>query len=270
MVELDPSQIVVASKSTGGFDVAEEAYDAGQRIGIHPHARPHLVLVIEGSAREQGETGSRTIDSSSLTLFPETFSHEVAFEQRTRLLNIELREERLDTLEAIRDSVEGPWSVDSARSGALAREIRRELRSRSPVSDVALEGLVLQLIADGTRVAAGPGEEIPRIVVDAMSFIEERYCEKIGLRVVAGALGVSPGYLAASFRANRGSTVGQAIRSVRVERARRLMERESRSLGEIAIEVGFCDQPHFVRAFRSETGMTPSAYRQRVAEKNDL
>jgi len=33
------------------------------------------------------------------------------------------------------------------------------------------------------------------------------------------------------------------------------------SLADIALEAGFSDQPHFCRAFKEVTGMTPARYR---------
>jgi AraC-like DNA-binding protein len=40
------------------------------------------------------------------------------------------------------------------------------------------------------------------------------------------------------------------------------MLRAGTSLSEIAHDTGFSDQPHLCRAFRRETGVTPSEFRE--------
>ncbi len=55
----------------------------------------------------------------------------------------------------------------------------------------------------------------------------------------------------------------QYLRSVRTQAARRLLTATSRSLAEIAADVGYTDQSHLTKRFREVTGMTPAAYRRR-------
>jgi AraC family transcriptional regulator len=37
-----------------------------------------------------------------------------------------------------------------------------------------------------------------------------------------------------------------------------------RSLANVAVEAGFCDQSHFNRTFKRFTGMAPGQYRSRI------
>jgi AraC-like DNA-binding protein len=39
-----------------------------------------------------------------------------------------------------------------------------------------------------------------------------------------------------------------------------MMEQGARSLADVAVSVGFADQPHFTRAFRTEMGLTPGGF----------
>ncbi|MNU07967.1 HTH-type transcriptional activator RhaS [compost metagenome] len=50
--------------------------------------------------------------------------------------------------------------------------------------------------------------------------------------------------------------------NLRVEKARRLLEKTSMSIAEIAYECGFAHQEHLTRLFRRQTGTTPAAYRR--------
>ena len=52
---------------------------------------------------------------------------------------------------------------------------------------------------------------------------------------------------------------------LRLNRARELLETTDRTIANIALDTGFYDQSHFVKAFRNIYKITPTAYRQRHA-----
>jgi AraC family transcriptional regulator len=70
------------------------------------------------------------------------------------------------------------------------------------------------------------------------------------------------------FRAFR-ETFGQAplayIMKQRVLRAQELMLSSPRSITEIALHCGMCDQPHFTRVFRRIVGLSPGDWRRQFA-----
>jgi transcriptional regulator GlxA family with amidase domain len=66
-------------------------------------------------------------------------------------------------------------------------------------------------------------------------------------RLMQSVLGVSP---------------RQLLTRQRVEAAAALLRSTGNSLGDIALECGFCDQPTFCRQFKTLTGLSPGAYRR--------
>ncbi|MEQ8349265.1 MAG: AraC family transcriptional regulator [Sneathiellaceae bacterium] len=84
---------------------------------------------------------------------------------------------------------------------------------------------------------------------------------------VAQALRLSPRYLQKIF-AEHDERLAGVIRSRRIAEARRLLAGAipgRPSISQIAYAVGFDDVAHFSRAFRDETGTTPSAFRDSAA-----
>jgi AraC family transcriptional regulator len=71
---------------------------------------------------------------------------------------------------------------------------------------------------------------------------------------------VHPVYLATAFRQHYRTTVGDYIRTLRIDFACREMLRSDRPLAEIAMEAGFADQSHFSKAFKRIVGVPPSEY----------
>jgi AraC-like DNA-binding protein len=59
----------------------------------------------------------------------------------------------------------------------------------------------------------------------------------------------------------------QVLAEVRVERARNLLAETAMPITEVALALGYSDQAHFTRAFRRETGHSPSGYRQNWSER---
>jgi len=75
---------------------------------------------------------------------------------------------------------------------------------------------------------------------------------------------VSAGHLARAFRTAFGMSVGGYIRERRLQRAAALIRDSNSKLVDIAAAVGFCDQAHFSRAFKTRFGTTPAAFRNDV------
>ncbi|MFN2243397.1 MAG: helix-turn-helix transcriptional regulator, partial [Anaerolineae bacterium] len=66
----------------------------------------------------------------------------------------------------------------------------------------------------------------------------------------------------ACFRKELGVTPIAYLNRYRVHQAKQLLSDTSKSITEIALEVGFSDSGYFSRVFRREVGLSPEAYRQ--------
>jgi len=100
----------------------------------------------------------------------------------------------------------------------------------------------------------------PRALDRVKAHIEGHVGENLTLCELAGVACVSKFHFARMFRASTGQAPMAYVRSRRIERARRELERGSRALSGLAAELGFCDQSHFTRSFRRMTGFTPGRY----------
>ena len=135
------------------------------------------------------------------------------------------------------------------------------------VAPVAIEGLVLEMLAEASRLRRqdSPGE-CPQWLIQARELIHARFAEPLSLSDVAAGVGVHPVRLARAFRSQHRCSVGEFIRQVRVESACGAMLSHDLSLTEISLAAGFADQAHFTRTFKRITGQTPGQFRaaQRV------
>lgn len=58
-----------------------------------------------------------------------------------------------------------------------------------------------------------------------------------------------------------GISPGRYVNTIRLNAARRLLEKTDRLVSDIAVATGFFDQSHFTKIFKRERGVTPGQYR---------
>jgi AraC family transcriptional regulator len=79
---------------------------------------------------------------------------------------------------------------------------------------------------------------------------------------LASTLNTHPVHLARVFRKSQGCSPSEFRASARATRAAELLRRTSRSISDIAYELGFADHAHLSRDFRRIWGVSPIAYRR--------
>jgi AraC family transcriptional regulator len=166
-----------------------------------------------------------------------------------------MRERPLSLLDSARDFRGGLTSI-------LALRLYGEFRQADEFSPLAVEGLVLEIMAEASRSAAESSScSKPRWLEQAREILHDGCGEAPTLSHLAAAVGVHPIYLARSFRKHYRCTVGEYVRRLRIEAACREISVSRKPLSEIAAASGFCDQSHFSNAFKRYTGMTPAEFR---------
>lgn len=99
----------------------------------------------------------------------------------------------------------------------------------------------------------------PQYVMEALTYIEEHYAEKITADQLAQRLYIGRTSLMMSFKRETGVTFHRYLRSCRLKHAVHLLE-NGKSESEIAELCGFCDASNLVKIFKQEYGLTPKQY----------
>ena len=105
--------------------------------------------------------------------------------------------------------------------------------------------------------------DVSSAVVKAQEYIERHINEKIEIADIASSLKVSEGYLMRLFKKEQGSTLGDYIRSKKIEVAKVMLSSTENSIAEISSILSFNSQSHFGRIFLKETGQTPAKFREK-------
>jgi AraC-like DNA-binding protein len=106
-----------------------------------------------------------------------------------------------------------------------------------------------------------PGSKVA--INRAIAFVGEHYTEPLSLSHLATMTQMSRSHFCRVFRGVVGTSLRDYVRELRLARAQHLLSTSTRSLTDIALEVGFYDLPHFDKAFRRRFGISPTEFQRR-------
>lgn len=97
-------------------------------------------------------------------------------------------------------------------------------------------------------------------------FISENYLHTIKINELAKKYYISQSHLIALFNKRYGLSPQEYLISVRIKRAKKLLQDSSITVKEAAVSVGIENPLYFSRLFKKKTGLSPSDFRRRMAQ----
>ncbi|MDB6174136.1 MAG: putative AraC family transcriptional regulator [Chthoniobacteraceae bacterium] len=91
--------------------------------------------------------------------------------------------------------------------------------------------------------------------------VREHLEEEISVEALAQLVKLSPFHFSREFKQATGMTPLQFVTRERITRAQQFIRETSRSLIDIALEVGYTSPSHFAKVFRRVTGVRPTEFR---------
>lgn len=144
-------------------------------------------------------------------------------------------------------------------------------RSGRQRAETVARGLGLALFATLADLAQAETpdarQEAPRIFQIKWLVRDQLYNPELNVTFVAQRLNCSADYLSHLFHRETGETLIHYIHNQRMRGALEVIANPALTVSEIAWACGFADAGYFTRVFRKHTGMTPQAYRKRLAEE---
>lgn len=98
-------------------------------------------------------------------------------------------------------------------------------------------------------------------IAEIVKYIEQNYSSDLSLQEVAGKFFVSREYVSRKFKQEYGINFSDYIGSVRIEKAKLLLQNPNLKLSQISEMVGFHDVKYFSKVFKKQTGSSPKDYR---------
>jgi AraC-like DNA-binding protein len=98
-----------------------------------------------------------------------------------------------------------------------------------------------------------------------LEYINSNFSAPLTLADLAGRFGFSYHYLSTYFGANKPEGFSKYLNGLRVRKAEELLGDPQIPISEISGRVGYADHSYFTRVVKKQRGVTPSAYRARIA-----
>jgi AraC-like DNA-binding protein len=96
-----------------------------------------------------------------------------------------------------------------------------------------------------------------------VDYIRKNLHSRITVGDLVGVSGLSPRQLHRKFRQAFGLSVQDFLTNTRLQAATHALLHSDRTIADIALEYGYCDQSAFTHQFRKNTGSTPRQFRLR-------
>lgn len=240
-------------------------FPAGSVVPWHTHERTIVGVMLDGSF--QSSIAGRQLDCRVGAAWVEPRAERHAnFVGRSgaRVLAIQPDDERDDLFAPLLPWLADVHLIDTADLRVDARRLARELRSAEPFNSLAIDSLVVLMLADASRLTFRERHHgaPPGWLLRVRDLLHAQFTRPPRLEELSQVAGVSPSHLTHSFRRHFRVTPGEYVRQVRVNWAADQLVTTQRSLSEIALAAGYCDQSHFSREVRRTFGIAPAQYRR--------
>jgi AraC family transcriptional regulator len=261
---------ILSSQKVAELTVTENVYAPLVRLPEHSHQQSCFCLVLHGGYTEIYRRKTLTCQPFSIVFRPAGEVHSDHFgNARVRCFLIEFERNWLDRVSRYVAALDGPRAFRQHSIAWLAMRLRKEINQRDAVTPLIIEGLMLEMLAETSRIcvnsASSARRRNPAWLARAGEIIRGRLSERLTLSDLARDVGVHPVYLAYTFRLHNGCTVGEYVRRLRVELACRELTKDDARLAQVAQAAGFSDQSQFSRTFKRVVGLTPTEYRKTLS-----
>ncbi|MGH8144841.1 MAG: helix-turn-helix transcriptional regulator [Rhodanobacteraceae bacterium] len=254
-------------RSVGGFGITATDYVGGKHLPKHEHAAAYLCLVARGGYVQFANGSTSECTQGLLLVHPQGHCHANHFAvDGARCLNVHFDHSLADDTAISRLLADHRRlrMIDAIR---LQRRIQSELLATDAAAELALQAAVFELVAQACRQAEAGRRHQPEWLDRVHERLHDDPYAVPSLQELAILAGVHPAHLARCFQRAHGMSVGEYLRRLRVEHARKALAATRQPIASIAADAGFADQSHFGRVFRHVTGETPRTFRRRMQSR---
>jgi len=253
--------------------ILSEGVYAQYEFKPHYHLDYHIGLVFDGVQRQQFQGQSVLLGPGRISVMPPGEVHDgcgheqCAYRMRTFRIAPQLLADSVEALSG--KTVEPAFAGAMVEDSRIARQLvqlfdgvqQPDGLDALPVEEAWLalfEPLLTRLkVVTPEQVSGGLSiVHLQRV----REYCYDNLASKISLEQLAGLCELSRYQFLRRFERSMGLTPHNWLTQLRLEKACLLMRQPGYSLTQVALDVGFYDQSHFIRAFRKAYAVLPSQY----------
>jgi AraC family transcriptional regulator len=256
---------VVRRHQLSGLVMSELKHTQPRALPQHSHELGFFSFFLKGDYREW--YGRYTVQHQPLTLMwhPPALQHQDEVGRHgCHFFNVEIASSWLARLQDYQRVITSPFVLPQRDTSWLMRRLYQEFSVADAGSELAMEGLLLELLALIVRQSRQVESRKPLWLRRVETRLHDEFTVKLTMPELAAEAGVHPAHLAVVFRRFHHTTIGEYVQQLRIQAACTQLRQNQTSMADIALQLGFADQSHFSRIFHRLTGMTPKTWRSLV------
>lgn len=98
----------------------------------------------------------------------------------------------------------------------------------------------------------------------AVSYIQENFNKDLNMAVVSNFISMNYSLFSYIFKQYTGMNFVSYLKFIRISEAKRLLEKTDQKIIDISMQIGYENEKHFMKIFKSVCGISPSEYRKNV------
>ena len=247
----------------GGLILTEFRQAPALSVPRHAHESATVLCVYRGRVADTFEGCAHECKTSSVLIRPagEVHSHRYG-EEGAHCLAVQIRRPNVESLGRSSRILERVAHLRDPGLFELALRLRGELRIMDEASPLAIESLVLEMLARAMRLDRRTKLSVPpRWLNEARELIHDQFARRLHLSDIARTVGVHPAHLAETFRMHFDCTIGEYVRRLRLQYAIQELTRTDKPLKAVALAAGFYDHSHLANLLKRHYGLTPTEMR---------
>lgn len=177
-----------------------------------------------------------------------------------------MEEYYIDAFDSDKGATFGSAIVQDPALWRSLSELYSSLRHSQELSKMAEETAWIEILqrlfthVKASKQLADSGPLTPQMRKEIRDYCVAHMADKISLSTLAELCGLSRFQLLRRFKESTGLTPHNWLTQFRLEHACTMLRQSDSSIAQIATDVGFYDQSHFIRAFKGAYGVVPSQY----------
>lgn len=243
--------------TTDGILISDTRYPSGVSFPWHTHKNPYFAFVRDGLFTERTKKEESFCEKGMLLFHHSEDKHCNEVIESGGSLHVEIDTEKFDRYHVDLDTLHGVSKIENPHLKYLFGELVKEFDIADESSQLAIEGIVLQVLSQMKRTKMNKFIEKPEWVDHIKHYIIEHLDEKITLADLSQSLNLHPLTVSRTFEKYEHCKLTSYIRKTRINKSKELISEGNLSLTEIALACGFYDQSHFIKTFKRYCGTTP-------------
>ncbi len=251
------------------FTITDTEY-THNKVDWHFHENPYFTYLLQGKLYEANKKEEYYLESGSLLFHNwQNSHHNIKPKDYTRGFHIEFNSDWFLKYNISSMDFEGSLNLKNPMIKSLMNKVFLETKINDTQSQVSIELLMIDIFNKIKLQESDSYRKKPEWVNKIQEILLETETD-CTLTMLSKELNIHPVHLSREFHKYFGTTLGQYIRRLKLNKAITLISSNKYSMTEICYKCGFYDQSHFTSTFKKIYKMPPSVFNKKFKDVKNI